>query len=513
MPVVISMRAMRRPGIVIFVLTVAAAILRLLRVPATEPWLDEACSVWYASLPFTQLSSSLAAETHPPLYYLLLRWGIAVFGPSVEGIRVLSVVAGTAWVPLVWALGRRWVGSTGALGAAGILALHPLAIHYGVEARPYAVALLLVLAALERWAAFLTDRRTTAAGLAALCAVAAMMTHHLAAPVVVGVALVAWWADGGRRLRDLAWVVLPTLAGSIAFFAWVAGHLGGPSLDWIIRYWQGPGSALGATASTFAGTGPFPAWLGALAHARLPAPWPVVGVVLAVLLAVIGLADRLRARPAGFWPLAALLVVPIAFPLAVTMVLRPMYLAGRYEIFALPAFCLAIASGIVPVARRLRWPAAGVGLFWGLLVLATTGPWLATEFAQPHRQLHEVLRRDPAPVDAVFATGFAFAPFLFHERAAPSGVALSAVPSGLVAHPGWWDLGRPVADAELPSVPAGTGDVWLLSQKGDGFDLWRQAQAARIVASGRLPARTVRVADIELRVFSPDRPPGTSANP
>lgn len=518
---VLFLSPMRRHPIAIVALTAAALVLRLLRLDATEPWLDEACSAWYAGLPPADLMAALAVENHPPLYYLLLKAVLDLFGTSTGTLRALSVVAGTAWVPAAWAVGRRWLGPGAALAGAAAIAIHPLAIHHAVDARPYVLAPLLVLLALDRWGAWLADRRgRDLAGWVALAA-AAFLTHHFAGPAALAPALVAWaCAPGVRRGRDLGWLALPAAAVALPFLPFVLGRLGGPSLDWIGRYWHGPWDALATTGATFAGTGPHPAWLGALAFARLPDPWPPAGVALAWGLVALGVADRARHGARDAAPAWALLAVPILFPLAISLALRPAYLAGRYEVYALPAMCLAAGAGIAPVARGLRWPGGIAGAAWGALLLATVAAWVPSAFQQPNRTFHELLAREPRAVDAVIAVGYAWAPFAFHERAAPTGVPVTAVPGPLAGHPGWWDFDTPVTPDALAPVPPGDGDVWLLAMHGDGFEAWRDAQAARIAATGRVPGRPVRFGDTVLRVFSrpaadpeaptPDRapPPG-----
>lgn len=139
-----------------------------------------------------------APESTPPLHYALA-WAAGGISGALTDIRLPSLVAGSATVPLLLAVGRRLVPARAAWLAAAAFALSPFATLYATETRAYALvtaattaALLLLLRALERsstgrWAAF------AAAGIVALYA-------HYTAVLVLGVAaLWAWFARPDRR--------------------------------------------------------------------------------------------------------------------------------------------------------------------------------------------------------------------------------------------------------------------------------------------------------------------------
>ena len=82
-------------------------------------------------------------EAHPPLYYTLLKFWSMLAGTSEAGLRSMSAVAGVLTVYLAFVAGRlaldeqkdAWI----ALGAAAIIALHPVQIHFSQEARAYQI--------------------------------------------------------------------------------------------------------------------------------------------------------------------------------------------------------------------------------------------------------------------------------------------------------------------------------------------------------------------------------------
>lgn len=105
-------------------------------------WLDEATSVLVArDFSFSDIITRFSpGDFHPPLYYLLLKVWISVFGASEVAARSLSVFAGSATIPLVFLIGKRLISKEIGLAAATFFATAPLHIYYSQEARMYVPA-------------------------------------------------------------------------------------------------------------------------------------------------------------------------------------------------------------------------------------------------------------------------------------------------------------------------------------------------------------------------------------
>jgi mannosyltransferase len=118
--------------------------LRLYRYDALSLWVDEGLTVGFGRLPWdTVLGLHGAYETHPPLYFVFVKVA-ELFAPELTAGRLVSVLAGTLTLPLVYALAWRLIGRWGALIATGVLAVSPLHIWYSQEARPYALCFLII---------------------------------------------------------------------------------------------------------------------------------------------------------------------------------------------------------------------------------------------------------------------------------------------------------------------------------------------------------------------------------
>jgi hypothetical protein len=159
-------------------------------------------------------------ESTPPLHFLLAWLGAKLGDPTV-GMRIPSLVLGTATVPAAFALGRRTVGERAALFGAAVVAIAPFAILYGVEGRAYAtLGLLSVLSTLALLRALDGSRWTRWALFAALT-LAVLYTHYIGVFVVVAQGL--WAACRHReRLRELA---LSHAAVAIGYAPWIPSFL------------------------------------------------------------------------------------------------------------------------------------------------------------------------------------------------------------------------------------------------------------------------------------------------
>ncbi|MGD8623124.1 MAG: glycosyltransferase family 39 protein, partial [Anaerolineae bacterium] len=209
-------------------LVLLALILRLARLTFQPLWWDEGWSLYFATTDLGTMLQRTAVDIHPPFYYLLLHLWTRLLGPGVVSVRLLSVLIGTATVPLLAAVGRRLLGSAGALLAAALLAISPFHIYYAQEIRMYGLVTLLGLAA-----TYFALRRPWAARSwlgYVLAATAALYTQYYAAFLLLGlnlVVLIHWLRrDRGRRSfrRLLPWLAAQaTVALLFLPWAWYAG--------------------------------------------------------------------------------------------------------------------------------------------------------------------------------------------------------------------------------------------------------------------------------------------------
>lgn len=125
----------------IFLVAVLALFLRLVSLNQSL-WLDEGINVNVAAnLPFKDLVLNYSlSDFHPPLYHVILKAWILLFGPSEIAVRLPSVILGVATVFVVYLIAKKLYEVKTALIASTLLATAPLHIYYSQEARMYMLA-------------------------------------------------------------------------------------------------------------------------------------------------------------------------------------------------------------------------------------------------------------------------------------------------------------------------------------------------------------------------------------
>src|SRR5512136_1545648 len=125
------------PWLVIFI-TLVGGFLRVYLLANKGMWLDETFSVWIANHNVADMLQWIVKiDQHPPLYYLLLHYWVALNGDTPYAVRLLSALFGAATIPIIYLIGKRMSGVVMGLAAAVLLALSPFNIHLAQEARMY----------------------------------------------------------------------------------------------------------------------------------------------------------------------------------------------------------------------------------------------------------------------------------------------------------------------------------------------------------------------------------------
>ncbi len=317
--------------------------------------------------------SNVQAEQTPPLYFLLAWISSRIADPTVW-IRVPSLVASAATVPVIYLVGTRTVSRRAALLAAALFTLSPFALYYGVEARAYALAGLLVALSIL---ALLEALRTSRPGwwiALAISLAATLYTHYTAACPVAAAGVWAFVAHAGQR----RWLCIAYAAAVLAFVPWMPTLVGSPPQIF-------PGLYATLTPSTF---------LAALEHAAVGTPFSalahVPGMVALVLIAAapalvfggmtVGLRQaratgRARRFPGGFprprREMVLLAIVAAASPLAVLLYssIDVSILLAREFYVSLPALALLASSAVADApSGRVLSAAASVLLLGGFLI-------------------------------------------------------------------------------------------------------------------------------------------------
>ncbi len=341
----------------------ASALALLLRLPwlgHSSLWLDEMWSIGTARLPWRALIRvMLHQDSNASLYYALLH-GWLRLGAEEGTARLLSVLAGVATVPALYALGKRLAGPRAGLAAALLLAVNGYHLQFSQEARAY--TLLVLLATLSTL--FLVRAVEEPRGPwwpYVLATSLGIYTHAFAGLLLPAHAL----ALGARRRAP--WRAFLASAAAVVALALPAAWLlvarmrePNAPLGWVPR--PSPRS-VGALFWFLSGN---PGVADAPSRGELLLGVPVLAACAALCLAALAGAARRgglgRGTPSG-WHLPlllSLLIVPAGIVLAVS--LRMPIFVSKYLLAAITPLALLTAVGIESLPRRTRGAALGLAL-------------------------------------------------------------------------------------------------------------------------------------------------------
>ena len=142
-----TLNFMSKPAPFIGLLVVISTFFRSIFLTKADIWHDEGYSTMIINYPLSEIITRTINDVHPPLYYLILSIWQGVFGASVISLRGFSVVCGVLTVVLLYLLMRKLFNEKIAKVAAIFAAIGPFLVRYSDEARMYALAALLAVAA------------------------------------------------------------------------------------------------------------------------------------------------------------------------------------------------------------------------------------------------------------------------------------------------------------------------------------------------------------------------------
>ncbi len=290
-------------------------------------------------------------ETTPPLYFILAWVTKGFLGNPAQSIRLVSLLAGTAAIPLTFLLGLWTVGRRAALVAATLVAFSPYMIFYSTEARTYMLVLFTaLLSSISLLRALDTNRPLWWVGYAASTC-AAVYSHYSVVFFLVAQLVWAFWTQPTARRA----LVISNVAAGVGFLPWLGGlraDLAAPNL--ITRLVPVNVHDIDGILENF--------WIGhpIIKLNVLPGDLAVALAVAGLALGAFGLVLQWRKRHGPRWQIAprVVLIIVLALAPAVLMILyswlRVDVLGGGNMIASWPAMALAIGALVTAPARPFR---------------------------------------------------------------------------------------------------------------------------------------------------------------
>lgn len=182
-------------------------------------WFDEGYSIMLAQASWSDLFALTAVDSHPPLYYIVLKLWAGVFGWSELSLRALSAVCIGASVTIILALVRRLYGAKAMYLTIPALLFAPFLLRYGYEIRMYALATLIIVAGTYALVHARLENSRKWWIIYAVFTAAAMYTLYLLAAVIV--AHIIWLVICSMRDKNWRWIKYYLLA-AVLFAPYIA---------------------------------------------------------------------------------------------------------------------------------------------------------------------------------------------------------------------------------------------------------------------------------------------------
>jgi mannosyltransferase len=352
-------------AILLVLVSLLGLCLRLYGLDAQSLWYDEGFSVYLARMDLGEITARTAADIQPPFYYYLLHAWILLFGDSEKALRGLSVLFGVFTVPLIYAVAWKLFHSrlAGVL-AALLVAVSPLHVWYGQEARMYTLLtflcllssyfLLLVVDAEKKWQIVLLWSAYT------LTSIAALYTHYFAFLILTCQAvyvLLVWLTRKGHPLHLVLGGLVSGVVTVISYLPWLPFLLTRYGVD--TSYWPGKlqiHEVLVDSVISFVGGESVSESIGL---------WLAAGYALIFILCTFALlSDAARSTPKmdegtpsglpySYYPLLFLFLYLFLPPvLILALSYNSPKFNARYMMVSQPAFLLVLAGGLAALWRR-----------------------------------------------------------------------------------------------------------------------------------------------------------------
>lgn len=316
-------------------------------------WADEAFSISLVRRSVPEIISFTASDVHPPLYYLLLKCAVSIFGEHWIVLRMVSVVPFVLMLLAAGSMLRREFATWTACLGTFMLAAAPGMLRYAVEIRMYSWAYLWVLLSFMTAWHLMTEEKPHWKWwiVLALCDAAAAYTHYFAgaAVLVIAAALLIVRLHHFRKMRVRTtgiWIL--TMAGTALLY-----------LPWLFVFMRQAAAVNDSywieqlNVGTILGY-----WDMVIGHRSVVQQGILTAVVIASLLCLIWSIVHQHSRAVRRRQKLILLCYCIFFGyillgILLSVVIRPVFFK-RYIMIVLPLFWIAAAGSFTMALRRNR---------------------------------------------------------------------------------------------------------------------------------------------------------------
>jgi len=485
-----------------------AFFLRVTHLGLHEMWIDESNSVIIAERSLPGVIEGLSHDANPPLYYILLHFWMKGAGTGAVGVRLLSVLFGVLLVFLLSRVGEKMFSPAVGLFAALVAALSPMQIFYGQTARMYTLLPLLGLLSfvfLRR--ALEENQRKDWLGYT-VCAAATLYTHNYGFFLLPIPWVMLVWKWKKDRIKSL---LLSHLGVFVLYLPWLPIFLDQLAVErsnWIAQFMKPIPTLMKIPLSLdiFCVGAGYPHYFEYLNFGSSAfSTWVARGLFLALLyLAWTSRgrsSDAEKETPRRRWVLTYLFVpLLVAFLISLK---KSVYLVGRYDFIAFPAFCILSGLGFSKLRRLIHQRIVVLVLF--LLAVTALWPYYQTPPREGAKMTAEYLRRNALPNDLVVFTGYRRSSVQYYLQQFDVKLHLLSFPLSTAKHLGIYDEesllrnpGRLQQDARIIVAQAKgslgeRGRLWIVDYPVPEINNYLNRELRGFIKVGDLTDETKRI--------------------
>lgn len=347
---------MKKQSYYLLFIILLGTVLRIYGLDSENLWFDEVGSV---NLALRNIGTVFFKFHNSPLYFLLLKCWIKMWGVSEFALRSLSVIFGVCSILLIYKLAKKLFNKNVGLFSAFLLSISPIHIFYSQEARNYSLLIFLTLLSMLSFVNLLNKEQCKSYFYLTLINILVVYTllHGI---LVVLVQNVFYFFKGKHKKRWLMYQAVVLLF----FLLWfIPINIVAHTEPWIkvsTSWIEKPHfSALLETFKTFSYGDR--SYGGKDIHIETKdLRMPQILFFIYTILFLLGLLQgklwnnriEYKQRAQTIVLLNVWLFLSILVPFLFSIVFFPLYVI-RYVIFALPAFLIIIAIGISKISNRI----------------------------------------------------------------------------------------------------------------------------------------------------------------
>jgi len=322
----------------------AGAWLRFYKLGSQSMWQDEAYAVSCSQQSIPGIIEWQIKDSSPPLYYILLKLWSTFNDYGEWWIRSFSVMNGILFLIVLFLIVKKLVNNETALFALGITAISPYMIYYSQETRMYSMLPLLSVLIFYCFISYKKNNSKAALILYTLLSLVLLYTHNYGI-FIVGTGFLVSILKRRSGEKELLWTHLIIL---VFYLPWIFGiltQLSGNNTAWIHTPEL---KDLARTLVYFAG------WSWKLPFKAPDILFIITGliiIIIAFLFSIFSLYFTNKNNyqdcksPVDIKILVFFLIIP-AFTSFLISYLKPIYVAGRYDVIFYPFFIILVALGL-----------------------------------------------------------------------------------------------------------------------------------------------------------------------